>query len=70
MAEAVLTPQEVAAYFRCDERTVRRMLNTGTLQGFRIGRQWRIERQEMHRFMGRPDARAVLGRQARLAGEE
>jgi hypothetical protein len=40
---AVLTPQELADWDRCDVRTVRADLRAGTVPGaYRRGRSWRI----------------------------
>lgn len=39
---SVLTPEEVAARWRCSPDTVYRALAAKTLKGFKVGRQWRI----------------------------
>ncbi len=40
----LLTVEETAQALRVDERTVRRMLSDGRLQGANLGRVWRIHR--------------------------
>lgn len=39
---ALLRTDEAAALLRVSRRTVRRLLASGELHGFRVGRQWRI----------------------------
>lgn len=37
-----VTPPELAAYLKCDRRTILRMIDTGALRAYRVGRNWRI----------------------------
>lgn len=48
----VLTAAEVAEVLRLDRRTVIRMLTARRLYGIKTGRDWRISRAEVQRFMG------------------
>lgn len=38
----VVTPKVLAAYEDCDVRTIIKMLEHGPLQGYRLGREWRV----------------------------
>jgi excisionase family DNA binding protein len=53
----VLTPREVAKAFNVASRTVRRMLDNGIMSGFKVGRQWRITREEALTYFGRQAGR-------------
>jgi len=48
----VLTATEVAEVLRLDRRTIIRMLTGKRLYGIKTGRDWRISRAEVQRFMG------------------
>ncbi|ADU51839.1 DNA binding domain protein, excisionase family [Thermaerobacter marianensis DSM 12885] len=47
----VMTVSEAAAYLRVDERTVRRLLREGRLPGRKVGRQWRLHKVALDRFL-------------------
>lgn len=58
--DLVLSPEEAARYLRVDLYTVYRNLRRGRLPGGKVGRQWRIRKSDLDRFLaGAP-----------LAGEE
>ena len=40
----VTTPKELADFIRVSEQTVKRALKSGALVGFKVGRDWRIEK--------------------------
>lgn len=42
-----LTTQEAAEVLNCTPLQARRLLEKGSLPGFRIGRQWRVRRADM-----------------------
>lgn len=44
-----VTPPQLAAYLGCDVRTILRMLEEGSLFGFKVGRNWRIRTSEAQR---------------------
>jgi excisionase family DNA binding protein len=50
-AERPLTVDEAAEFLKVNSRTVLRWLNEGKIKGFRIGRDWRIKKSEIHRIM-------------------
>ena len=43
----ILTAQEIAAYLRIHPYTVKRLAREGKLQGFKVGGQWRFNRDQM-----------------------
>ncbi|HEY8393612.1 MAG TPA: helix-turn-helix domain-containing protein [Thermaerobacter sp.] len=47
----VMTVAEAAAYLRVDERTVRRLLREGRLPGRKVGREWRLHKAALDRFL-------------------
>jgi len=51
MADDWLTVQEAAAYLKLSIETVRRYLRDHKLKATKIGRQWRIRREELDRLL-------------------
>lgn len=47
----LLTPLDVMDILGVGKNTVYRLLNSGDLQGFRIGRNWRISEDSLRYFM-------------------
>lgn len=45
-----LTPREVMDLLCIGKNTLYRLLNSGELKGFRIGRQWRVTRASLRAF--------------------
>lgn len=41
----IVTVKQLAEFLQVSELTVRRALNAGALKGFKVGREWRIERE-------------------------
>ena len=48
----ILTPAEVMDILGVGKNTVYRLLNSGELQGLRIGRSWRISEDILKEFIG------------------
>jgi excisionase family DNA binding protein len=48
---AILTSEECAVFLRVHINTVKRLLADGKLPGRKIGRQWRIDKEDLKRFM-------------------
>ena len=44
------TPQEVADLFKLHYNTIRRMIREGELPAEKIGRQWRIRKDDLTKF--------------------
>ena len=49
--DAILTPEEAAAYLKVNPQTVYRNLRRGRLPGAKVGRQWRLRRSDLDRFL-------------------
>jgi excisionase family DNA binding protein len=47
----VLTSKQAAAVLQLKPRTVANMLDRGDLQGVKIGKEWRVSRAELMRFV-------------------
>lgn len=47
----ILTAEDAAAILRCDYETVLRLLRAGELPGVKVGRQWRISRANLIRYV-------------------
>lgn len=43
----IITPKQLAEFLQISEMTVKRALKSGELQGFKLGRDWRIEKEEV-----------------------
>lgn len=51
--EPLLSVSEAARLLRVSEQTVRRLMRRGQLPGFRVGAQWRIDRDGLGTHPGR-----------------
>ncbi len=47
----VLTSDQAAAVLQLTRRTITNMLDRGDLHGFRVGKEWRVSRAELVRFV-------------------
>lgn len=51
----VLTPKQAAAVLQLKPRTVANLLDRGDLHGIKVGKEWRVSRAEIMRFvLGQP----------------
>lgn len=48
-----LTPREVMDLLYIGKNTLYKLLNSGELKGFRIGKQWRVSRRDLAAFCER-----------------
>lgn len=48
---AILTPLEVMDILGVGKNTIYRLLNSGELQGFRVGRNWRVTSDSLESFI-------------------
>ena len=60
-----LTIEEVAGRLKVKEKTVRDWILRGTLEAYKIGKEWRIRRDHFDEAM---EARLVTGEPARTGG--
>lgn len=58
MTPRFLTPEEVAAVLRVSPEAIRRLLKRGEIPAIRIGRAWRVEENELQRWLARRRSRA------------
>ncbi len=47
----ILTPQQLAEFLQVSDQTIKRALKTGSLVGFKVGRDWRIEKEEVVKWL-------------------
>jgi excisionase family DNA binding protein len=52
--DGVYTTEQVAKHWQTSGETVRRMLTSGTLRGFRVGDHWRVTGRAMLEHQGDP----------------
>lgn len=57
MDETFLTTTEVLEYLQVNLRTVYRLIKTGTLPAFRVGRQWRFRKQDVDGWLASQGSR-------------
>ena len=50
MTGCIYTPEEIAERWHCSAVTVYRLLNAGKLEGFRVGRGWRIPEDSLSAY--------------------
>lgn len=53
----LMTVQEVAKYLSLHELTVRRLAREGGIPAFKVGRQWRVKRDLLERWIERKTAK-------------
>lgn len=58
MSRPLLTAEEVADELGLHARTVRRHIREGQLEAQKVGKSWRITREAVNRYTGRPDSSA------------
>jgi excisionase family DNA binding protein len=63
----VLTSDQAAAVLQLTRRTITNMLDRGDLHGFRVGKEWRVSRAELVRFV---EGDAVESHAATILREE
>ncbi len=48
-----LTAQEVSSRLRVCDETVYRLLKRGELKGYKVGLQWRVDEEQLQKFITR-----------------
>ncbi len=73
MLRDVMTPEQVAEYLQLDKETIYRLIRTKQLAATRIGRAYRIPRQDLDTFLlansTRPEVREALFRRVNAIAE-
>ena len=66
----VLTSEQVAAVLQLQRRTITTMLDRGDLHGIKVGKEWRVSRAELMRFVeGSPRTRSGVRARAKPGAE-
>lgn len=47
----VVTVKQLAEFLQVSEMTIKRALKSGSLKGFKIGRDWRVEKEEVIKWI-------------------
>jgi excisionase family DNA binding protein len=47
----VITVKQLAEFLQVSEMTVKRALKSGDLNGFKVARDWRIEKEEVKKWL-------------------
>ena len=55
----LLTPTEVAEYLRISESTVYRLLTAGAIPGVKVGRSWRVRKEDLDDFLAKGNLTSV-----------
>jgi excisionase family DNA binding protein len=55
----LMTVEEVAQYLSLHELTVRRLARAGEIPAFKVGRQWRVKKNLLDRWIGRETMRNI-----------
>ena len=55
----IMTVEEVARYLSLHELTVRRLAREGEIPAFKIGRQWRVRKDLLDRWIERETMRNI-----------
>jgi excisionase family DNA binding protein len=50
--EQALTPKDIAHYLDVNVETIKRLLRTGKLKGFKVGVQWRVWFKDLKEYLG------------------
>ncbi len=53
MEPDIMTIAQVAKYLQISEVTTYKMVNDGDIPGFKIGRHWRVKKEELEAFIER-----------------
>ena len=59
--EPIMTIEEVAAYLGLHALTVRRLARDGEIPAFKVGRQWRVQRELLDQWMEEQSMENVVG---------
>jgi excisionase family DNA binding protein len=57
--DSFLTTEEVLSYLHLNLRTVYRLIRTGRLPAFRVGRQWRFRKEDIDAWLAARRARGI-----------
>lgn len=69
MPQEYLTLRDVAELLKLSEKTIYRLAQSGRLPGFKAGKQWRFDRDDIRRWTSAKKRAAASGVKARSYGE-
>lgn len=49
----ILTPKQLAEFLQVSDQTIKRALKAGALEGFKVGQEWRIEKEKVLEWIGK-----------------
>lgn len=44
---AIITPKQLAEFLQVTDQTIKKAIRTGELKAFKVGRDWRIEKESV-----------------------
>lgn len=47
----VLTTQQLAEFLQVSDQTIKRAIKTGKLKAFKVGKDWRFEKEEVMKWL-------------------
>jgi excisionase family DNA binding protein len=51
LEKEIMTVTQVAEYLQISEMTTYKLINEGKIQGFKIGRHWRVKKEDLNEFI-------------------
>jgi excisionase family DNA binding protein len=51
MEREILTPEQIAGHLQVQQRTIQDWLRSGALPGIKLGRLWRVQREDLEGFL-------------------
>lgn len=59
MSKIAMTVQDVAAYLNVDPKIVYRLANRGELPGFKVGGNWRSQKEDLDAWIAKQKQNAI-----------
>jgi excisionase family DNA binding protein len=53
LEKEIMTITQVSEYLQISEMTTYKLVNEGKIQGFKIGRHWRVKKEDLTEFIER-----------------
>lgn len=47
----IITVKQLAEFLQVSEQTIKRAIKTGDLEAFKVGRDWRVEREKVQEWI-------------------
>ena len=62
MRDEILTVDEVAEFLKVNRMTVYRKIRSGQIEAFKLGRHWRVRREDLDNFIDQLSQRGIRTR--------